>query len=316
MQRILLTLLAIFGILTLLGSSASAQATRTWVSGVGDDVNPCSRTAPCKTFAGAISKTAAGGTINCIDPGGFGAVTIIKSMTIDCESQGGGILAASTNGIIVNGPGVVASVRNLAIEGVNTGLTGVRIINAAAVHLNNVSITQFKGTNGAGIRVETPSGVTTELTVNNSRISDNGVAPNVGGGIVIQPAASASVRFAVDNVAILNNINGLLTLGPATGSIRGSISNSVVAGNDNAGINSGSSGAQINVIVQDAMVVGNGFGIGTSGTSAFAVDNSTVTANTVGVGAVAPSKIQSYGTNDLFENTTNGTFTAPALAKN
>ena len=52
----------------------NAQATRTWVSGVGDDVNPCSRTAPCKTFAGAISKTAAGGYINCIDPGGFGGV--------------------------------------------------------------------------------------------------------------------------------------------------------------------------------------------------------------------------------------------------
>jgi len=39
-------------------ATAQAQATRTWVSGVGDDVNPCSRTAPCKTFAGAISKTA------------------------------------------------------------------------------------------------------------------------------------------------------------------------------------------------------------------------------------------------------------------
>ena len=65
-------------------SAANAQATRTWVSGVGDDANPCSRTAPCKTFAGAISKTAAGGEINCLDPGGFGAVSIIKSMTISC----------------------------------------------------------------------------------------------------------------------------------------------------------------------------------------------------------------------------------------
>ena len=82
---------------------ASAQATRTWVSGVGDDVNPCSRTAPCKTFAGAISKTAAGGEINCLDPGGFGAVTIIKSMTISCPYTEGGALAGG-NGIIVNMP--------------------------------------------------------------------------------------------------------------------------------------------------------------------------------------------------------------------
>ena len=64
---------------------AQAQATRTWVSGVGDDANPCSRTAPCKTFAGAISKTAASGEIDCLDPGGFGAVTITKAITIKCD---------------------------------------------------------------------------------------------------------------------------------------------------------------------------------------------------------------------------------------
>src|SRR2546427_5716848 len=84
-------------------SLAQAQATRTWVCGVGDDVNPCSRTAPCKTFAGAISKTAAGGEIDVLDPGGFGTVTITKSITID--GSGGGfasILASGTNGINVN----------------------------------------------------------------------------------------------------------------------------------------------------------------------------------------------------------------------
>src|SRR5450432_4615171 len=80
-------------------SLASAQATRTWVSGVGDDVNPCSRTAPCKTFAGAISKTAAGGEINCLDPGGFGGVTITKSMTISCEAGTAGVVVAGTNGL-------------------------------------------------------------------------------------------------------------------------------------------------------------------------------------------------------------------------
>src|SRR6476619_3765149 len=79
-----------------------AQATRTWVSGVGDDVNPCSRTAPCKTFAGAISKTASPGIINCLDPGGFGAVTITKSITIDCTGTLGSILSSGVQGVIVN----------------------------------------------------------------------------------------------------------------------------------------------------------------------------------------------------------------------
>src|SRR5919107_2265452 len=84
-------------------SSAFGQATRTWVSGVGDDANPCSRTAPCKTLAGAMSKTAAGGQISGIDGGGFGAVTINKSLTIDLRGTWeGGVLGTLSNGITVN----------------------------------------------------------------------------------------------------------------------------------------------------------------------------------------------------------------------
>src|SRR6202163_776970 len=102
-------------VLVLAGTTImSGQASRTWVSGVGDDANPCSRTAPCKTFAGAISKTAAGGEIDALDPGGFGAVTITKGITID---GGGGqvasVLAAGTFGIIVNAPGAIVTLRNI-----------------------------------------------------------------------------------------------------------------------------------------------------------------------------------------------------------
>src|SRR6202521_4172668 len=108
-------------------SLANAQASRTWVSGVGDDVNPCSRTAPCKTFAGAISKTAAGGEINCLDPGGFGAVTITKSITISCEAGTAGVLVSFTNGITISAAGGDNVVlRGLDIEGIGTGLTGVK----------------------------------------------------------------------------------------------------------------------------------------------------------------------------------------------
>src|SRR6187397_1833955 len=97
-------------------TSAQAQATRTWVSGVGKDANPCSRTAPCKTFAGAISKTFINGERNCLDPGGFGAVTITKSITIDCTGTLGGILASSTTGILVNAAGVNVVLRGLSIN--------------------------------------------------------------------------------------------------------------------------------------------------------------------------------------------------------
>src|ERR1700761_2085119 len=90
-----------FGFLTpiLASAPAHAQASRTWVSGVGDDANPCSRTAPCKTFAGAISKTAVNGEINCLDPGGFGTVTITKSISLDCHEVTSSILNAGTNGV-------------------------------------------------------------------------------------------------------------------------------------------------------------------------------------------------------------------------
>ncbi|MFP5246214.1 MAG: hypothetical protein ACLGH0_05925, partial [Thermoanaerobaculia bacterium] len=103
--------------------TANAQATRTWVSGVGDDANPCSRTAPCKTFAGAISKTAAGGEISVLDPGGFGAVTITKAITIDGNGQVSSILASGTNGVIVNaGNNDQVQLRNLTINGAHSAL--------------------------------------------------------------------------------------------------------------------------------------------------------------------------------------------------
>src|SRR6266542_2122366 len=117
-------------------SMAQAQATRTWVSGVGDDVNPCSRTAPCKTFAGAISKTASPGIINCLDPGGFGAVTITKSITIDGTGTLGSVLSSGVQGVIVNALSTDKVVlRAIDINGAGTtlGTNGINIIQAKTV---------------------------------------------------------------------------------------------------------------------------------------------------------------------------------------
>src|SRR5881394_1746945 len=120
-------------------SIAQAQAPRTWVSGVGDDANPCSRTAPCKTFAGAISKTASGGEINVLDPGGFGAVTITKPITISSEGTEAGVLVSGTNGIIVNVPNAtdVVVLRGLDIEGLGTGLSGITVLTGGTVEVEN-----------------------------------------------------------------------------------------------------------------------------------------------------------------------------------
>src|SRR5438445_4339112 len=109
-----MSLLGSLAIVLLGPTLLSAQATRTWVSGVGDDANPCSRTAPCKTFAGAISKTAAGGEIDALDPGGFGAVTITKAITIDGGGSLASVLVSGTNGIVVSaGASDVVTIRNI-----------------------------------------------------------------------------------------------------------------------------------------------------------------------------------------------------------
>ena len=150
---------------------AQAQATRTWVSGVGDDANPCSRTAPCKTFAGAISKTATGGEISVLDPGGFGTLTITKSITVNGDGTLAGILSSlASQAILVNITTNLASdkviIRNVSINGAGNGVKGVRVIDGTEVILDNVTIT---GLTDAGVDVAQSQ--STSLFLKNVRIS-------------------------------------------------------------------------------------------------------------------------------------------------
>jgi len=166
-KRLFVAILAIFSALSL-ASPAMAQATRTWVSGVGDDANPCSRTAPCKTFAGAISKTAAGGEINVLDPGGFGAVTITKSITIRSDGIEAGIPVSGTNGIVINAAATDRIVIDgIDFEGLGTGLSGISVLQARDVEVRNSTIRNFTT---AGISVTGSQQV--RVTVDNTHISN------------------------------------------------------------------------------------------------------------------------------------------------
>jgi hypothetical protein len=163
-------------------SPASAQATRTWVSGVGDDANPCSRTAPCKTFAGAISKTATFGEINVLDPGGFGGVTINKSITLRADHVEAGVLVSGTNAIVVNLPAQTDRVElyGLDIEGLGgstTSLDGVKIIGSGRTLINNCRINGFHNGNGVNL-VGTVNAV---ATIYNSTITNSLGGVNVAG---------------------------------------------------------------------------------------------------------------------------------------
>ncbi|WP_051370645.1 hypothetical protein [Mesorhizobium loti] len=176
--RFFLSLAALLLASVFLIAPASAQATRTWVSGVGDDANPCSRTAPCKTFAGAISKTAVSGEINVLDPGGFGAVTITKSITIRSDHIEAGVLVSGTNGIIVNaGDTGKVVLEGLDFEGVGTGLNGVHILSGLAVYIIRCDIRHFTQ-NGVN-SISSTAG--TRVIIQNSTINMNGGGVNVKG---------------------------------------------------------------------------------------------------------------------------------------
>lgn len=206
---------------------ASAQATRTWVSGLGDDANPCSRTAPCKSFPGAFSKTSTGGIINCIDNGGYGSVAINKSITIDCSPFLGGVLGSGTNGVTVNAPGGTVVLRGLDIEGAGTptpGSIGVRVIAADTVHIQQSFIFGFQDSLAAGIRIETSSG-SPKIIVSDTQIHDNGTV-STGGGIISVPTGGYPF-VTLRNVEITNNYQGVANA--ANGRMR--ITKSLFSGN-------------------------------------------------------------------------------------
>jgi hypothetical protein len=295
---------------------AQAQATRTWVSGVGDDANPCSRTAPCKTFAGAISKTAAGGIINCIDPGGFGAVTITKSITLDCLGTFAGVLAAGTNGINVNAASITVILRNLQIEGVGTGLIGVNFINGAALHIENCKIFGFRAGSAIGVNFTPPAGVAGKLFVSDTTFDENGTSAS-NGGIVVKPASTGSAAVALNRVELKNNSNGVLFDGSAgTGGIKATVRDSLAASNPNSGIALVSAGAAVTVLIERTSSVNNTTGISTSGTGTNAVIGlSSVTGNGTGLSPGGGTVLGSYGNNFVTGNTADGAPTGPVAPK-
>src|ERR1044072_1727368 len=265
--------------------AAQAQATRTWVSGVGDDLNPCSRTAPCKTFAGAFSKTATNGEINCLDNGAFGAVTISKALTIDCLSNEAGVLATlGSNGIIVNAPATdVVTLIGLDIFGANTGLNGIRYIAGAALHVVKSRIHGFGNASGNGILVN-PSTGTLELFVSDSFIAHNGGSTTTG-GINIAPTGTAAVRASINRNQIENNTVGIRVSGTATtGAIRVGAKDNFITGNTNNGVLASASTAVTTTFLKSNMIFANNVGIQSDGSNSFmAISGNTIPGN-LGIG--------------------------------
>jgi hypothetical protein len=290
-------------------SAAYAQATRTWVSGVGDDVNPCSRTAPCKTFAGAISKTATGGQISVLDPGGFGAVTVTKSITIDGGGIGGSILNASSNGVIVNGAGAIVVLRNLDIDGSGVGGTnGIRFIQGASLQVEKVAIrNNIQGT-ASGISFE-PTG-TASLFLDEVTVSNSGTALT-GGGIVIKPVGVGTRKILISNTSSVNNPVGITIDGNGnSGNLFATIADTTVSSNSRGihVLTPAAGGSNVQVTLDNVTLANNqADGILVNGATAEVfIGDSTVTANGTGV-KFPVGVLQSFKNNQIFGNNVEGT---------
>lgn len=280
----------------LLPATALAQATRTWVSGVGDDVNPCSRTAPCKTFAGAISKTAAGGIINVLDPGGFGAVTITKSITIDGRPFLAGVLASGgINGININVAGSAGQVvlRGLDIEGNGTtlGLNGVNIISARSVRIEQSTIHDFSR-----------SGVLMSDSVPNSTlvIADTTIYASGGNGVTIAPPTVGNAnRAKIVRSIIQENACGVVAASFGMTNIFGT---ECGTNSSASGINGG---AAITVF-ESSITFNTGTGIFSRGGGIQRIRTNEISGNLFGLRVLDGGQIISLGGNAVAGNGTDG----------
>ncbi len=283
-----------------LATAAQAQ-TRTWVSGVGDDLNPCSRTAPCKTFAGAISKTAKDGEISVLDPGGYGAVTITKSIYINGTHGAGygSILNASVNGVIINITDIndvrkAVRLRSLDINGASTGINGVSVLAANNVFVEDSVIDGNTGdgtTSGMGIRVSTGGTV-------NLYVSDTMIHKNVKGIRVASTAGFASAD--IKNCNIENNQTGVEA---ATLNSFVTVDDSRISKNSTNGVIASASGS--NLTVTDCTLMHNGTAINAGAGSAVKALSNGVIFNTTGFGGTT-ANIQTDGQNRNVGNTTPG----------
>ncbi len=283
----------IFAFVLLIAASADAQATRTWVSGVGDDVNPCSRTAPCKTFAGAISKTAKNGEINCLDGGGFGTVTITKSITIDCTEASSSILASGTNGVIVNITDPLDTLktvrlRGISINGIGTGVNGIRILAGNGVYIEDVIIDGFSQ---HGISVETTTGqldiVIKEATVTN----------NAGNGFNTFVTGSGSGLLSVNRSTFSGNNIGF-NLSQA---VKSAFEDSIVNGNN--------TGVWVNIgslLMANCQISNNGIGVRADTGGTIHMSANSITGNNTGL---MGTNLLSFGDNTVAGNISNGVFT-------
>jgi len=300
-SRLTINILSTISLIFVFAVMAQAQATRTWVSGVGDDVNPCSRTAPCKTFAGAISKTADKGEINALDPGGFGTLTITKSITVD----GGGTMASTLSalapaGFTVNDASTAAPrtinviLRRISINGASTGTSGIRMLSGKSLHVEDCVIENLT-THGIEVN-NTLAGQ--QVFIDRTSISNVGVTVAGGSAVRITGAAPTPHTVVINDCNLFKGRNGVFT----DVSSRVTISNTNISTFTDAGVAAVSSS---DVNVKNCEITHNTDGVTTQGTATMRLADNMITQNNTNV-RITAGTIATYGTNQIRGNTGGG----------
>jgi hypothetical protein len=300
-----------------LTTAAHAQATRTWVSSAGNDADPCSRTAPCKTFAGALPKTARGGEISVIDAAGYGAPTITKSITISGDGTLASVLFSSVNGLTINITDAADTykkviIRNVSFNGgtdpaVNngqpTGVNGIRFLAGKELQLENVDI---YGCTNNGIDVAMGSGAAGTVYVQGSTIA------NCPTGIRVT-ATSGFAEVILDDVRIEGTTNALEL--QANGRLIARDSTFAGTGLNQNGVLLSASTAQATL---DRCTIGfnNVAGVNAAVAGAIArVGSSSFITNSTGVASAAGAQMLSDGRNLFAGNGSDGNFTGSLVVK-
>ena len=290
----------------LIAAPAQAGPNRSWVSGNGTDSGACTRAAPCRTFAFALTQTNAGGEIDVLDPADYGTMGISKAISIVNDGVGtASILNAASqgNGVTINaGASDSVHLRGLTIEGLGSGNNGILFITGGNLEIENCVV---RGFTFAGINIASSTSTSSSFSVSNT------IASNNGRGIVFVPTGSAVVTGVLSKVTANNNFNEILVDGSRTTgtSLNVTIIGSEASNNVNYGIraNSASGHAATAAMLRGSIVSNNGFGLVATNNAILQVGHSVVTGNSVGIGAVAGGIVNSYSDNNIEGNTNNNT---------
>jgi hypothetical protein len=290
----------------------------TFVSGAGNDANDCSNTTPCRTLAGALAKTNAGGTISVMDVAAYGTVSIGKSITIDGGSGNEGeVLAGATTGIVVNGTGINVILRNLRITGgtpTSSGINGVRFTNGASLRIEHCHISNFhaiQAGNANGVVVDASATGTYRLYIDDSTIVNNGSGSD-GGGVRLRQTGGSTIVFADIRNSRISGNNGYGVLTRDRGFV--TISGSNISGNTRSGVNVFTSGGLAEAVVYDSTLTDNASvnvsseaSVLANGAYAFVhIAGNAISQSETAVRRLNGGHISSAGDNRAMGNTTNG----------